>query len=581
MKSRFLSLPLLRYQSIQRFGHLYRGMSSSEPKIDISVNTMMRARPQHKFIVKDNSTILEAIIHLNENNLLSSLVSTQERKILGLFTAKDVLRYLQKNYESEQTHNYRINPNNPLLKNVKEIMTVKDKLIYCSGSDSLSRARDMMQQLRVSNLPVVENNEIIGIITERDVIDPVSSLHDPAGGKKSYFNIMGRKGIPSNVNVGTSTSGRLSGQPILDCDIGVAALPHPFKTPDGCAHSFRSYGPLPLCEDTALSEDAYFTIRVPYYEYRSRTSSESKDKVYVGIADGVGSWRQEGEGADFIDPRKYSNRLLVNARSIVEHDVKVKYENSLMAGSNEEDDQEQFDEVMNPLHPMDIINAAWDQNAADKIIGSCCVCVATLDHELNQLSYSNLGDCGLLIIRHLDSEIAGYMRERHVDRHLRNNDLRIAYMSQQQLLGFNYPFQLGYSGHLQYKGTFQNPSEADTASIPVMPGDIVILATDGLFDNVDIPDILNEVSKWEKKWYGQNVNTTAMAKAIQVPSDFGEKANTDLAQILVKKSRDYSIDEEKDSPFAILAKENDILWRGGMPDDTTVIVMRIYAKSDE
>ena len=33
--------------------------------------------------------------------------------------------------------------------------------------------------------------------------------------------------------------------------------------------------------------------------------------------------------------------------------------------------------------------------------------------------------------------------------------------------------------------------------------------------------------------------------------------------------------KNKDSPFALLAKENDIMWGGGMPDDTTVIVLRV------
>jgi protein phosphatase PTC7 len=31
----------------------------------------------------------------------------------------------------------------------------------------------------------------------------------------------------------------------------------------------------------------------------------------------------------------------------------------------------------------------------------------------------------------------------------------------------------------------------------------------------------------------------------------------------------------KDSPFALLAKENDIMWGGGMPDDCTIAVIRV------
>ena len=48
-----------------------------------------------------------------------------------------------------------------------------------------------------------------------------------------------------------------------------------------------------------------------------------------------------------------------------------------------------------------------------------------------------------------------------------------------------------------------------------------------------------------------------------------------LARALVLKARELSLDKRRDSPFAVLAKENDILWSGGMPDDTTVVVARV------
>lgn len=49
----------------------------------------------------------------------------------------------------------------------------------------------------------------------------------------------------------------------------------------------------------------------------------------------------------------------------------------------------------------------------------------------------------------------------------------------------------------------------------------------------------------------------------------------ELAKTLVDQARAYSVDKSRDSPFALLAKENDIMWGGGMPDDTTVIVLRV------
>ena len=63
-----------------------------------------------------------------------------------------------------------------------------------------------------------------------------------------------------------------------------------------------------------------------------------------------------------------------------------------------------------PIHPIDAIGDAWNMTLQDRIVGSCTVCLATIDLESNQLSYSNIGDCGLMVLRHIDSEVAGYMR---------------------------------------------------------------------------------------------------------------------------------------------------------------------------
>ena len=46
-------------------------------------------------------------------------------------------------------------------------------------------------------------------------------------------------------------------------------------------------------------------------------------------------------------------------------------------------------------------------------------------------------------------------------------------------------------------------------------------------------------------------------------------------------NQELSLDNEIDSPFAILAKDNDICWGGGRPDDITVIVSRVIDPTEE
>jgi protein phosphatase PTC7 len=103
-----------------------------------------------------------------------------------------------------------------------------------------------------------------------------------------------------------------------------------------------------------------------------------------------------------------------------------------------------------------------------------------------------------------------------------------------------------------------------------MPGDIVLLATDGLFDNVDLEEIVEFVSQWEKEQF------VSKGQDLREPSTGGQASIDLLAKRLVERAREVSLDKMRDSPCALLAKENDIMWGGGMPDDTTVIVARIF-----
>lgn len=69
-----------------------------------------------------------------------------------------------------------------------------------------------------------------------------------------------------------------------------------------------------------------------------------------------------------------------------------------------------FVEAEGGMHPIDIITEAWHATTSQKVLGSSTICIATVDMTHNQLLYSNIGDCGLMVLRHIDSEVAGYMR---------------------------------------------------------------------------------------------------------------------------------------------------------------------------
>jgi len=295
-----------------------------------------------------------------------------------------------------------------------------------------------------------------------------------------------------------------------------------------------------------------------------------RDVTYFGVADGVGSWRQYD-----VDPRDFSHKLMGECENILLEECQSQ-QLSGQGGSK-------FRRV---LAPSEILSEAYERVKAENVIGSCTACVALFDNVRHQLHFSNLGDSGIIVLRHIDSEIAGSLkRDRVTPRTERTSDLRVAFVSQQQLFSFNHPYQLGWTGEDSdgEANSFKSPKDSCTTSIHLRRGDIVVMATDGLFDNVDIDDIAKVGLKWEQmSGFIQDGDISAREKRWRMGNSLtlvSQENIGDLAADLCNLARESSLDSSTDSPFAILAKENDIMWSGGMPDDCTVIVGHIVGRS--
>jgi hypothetical protein len=103
-----------------------------------------------------------------------------------------------------------------------------------------------------------------------------------------------------------------------------------------------------------------------------------------------------------------------------------------------------------------------------------------------------------------------------------------------------------------------------------------------LFDNMPSEAILSVVSKWLLEDGAElalhdaddQVDPFTHTPASSVLS--GESPSMQrLAQALVDEAMERSVDRTVDSPFAILAKDNNILWSGGIRDDVTVVTALI------
>jgi len=223
----------------------------------------------------------------------------------------------------------------------------------------------------------------------------------------------------------------------------------------------------------------------------------------AGVADGVGGWRKYG-----IDPSEFSRRLMKICSELV---LKGEFE---------------------PSSPQDLIARAFRVlSLPPRPIGSSTACVVVLHH--NVLYTANLGDSGFLVMR----------------------KGKIIYKSKEQTHYFNAPFQLSLPPEsvLNQGYISDSPEKAELDRIEVESGDLVVLATDGLWDNVSdqiIEDHLSILSTGN-----EDVQLACNALALT--------------------ARRLAFDSCHVSPFALKASQHGLDCPGGKPDDITLVLILI------
>jgi serine/threonine protein phosphatase PrpC len=160
-----------------------------------------------------------------------------------------------------------------------------------------------------------------------------------------------------------------------------------------------------------------------------------------------------------------------------------------------------------------------------RIVGSTTALIAVLRN--NELRIANLGDCGICIIRNQN----------------------IVFRNEEQQHSFNYPFQLG-------TGSSDSPRDAQLFVVKVECGDIVIVGSDGIFDNLFDEDIVEEVKRAIRRNRGLS----------------GPIHPQVLAESLAFRAKGASQDLECNSPFESRASREALYHTGGKMDDISVIV---------
>lgn len=272
-----------------------------------------------------------------------------------------------------------------------------------------------------------------------------------------------------------------------------------------------------------------------------------------GVADGVGGWVDSG-----VDPADFSHGLceyMACAARIWTEGAKT-----------------------NPLHPKDLLQVAYDQVIKDKDIvgGGSTACLAVAEPE-GYVEVANLGDSGFM--------------------HLGLNAVR--HFTQPQTHAFNTPFQLSKTPQrmLVQMAVFGGPStlsdlpkESNVTHHRVRHGDVLIFATDGVWDNLSPQNVLGIVSRnmvelgaWVEKDGAVEVGHD-LSKLAQAASDRKADAGSLQAKVAVaiaKEAKETGLNTRRDGPFAKEVQkwypnEN---WHGGKPDDIAVVVAVVVENS--
>ena len=121
-----------------------------------TVSDILNGKPNLPVHTTERSeTVLAATQRMNEHSI-GSLIVTDDGRLCGIFTERDVLRRIV------------VAQRNPVETLVGDVMTTH--VACCSLESTVDEVRSMMKTHRVRHLPVVSNNgELLGLVSIGDL----------------------------------------------------------------------------------------------------------------------------------------------------------------------------------------------------------------------------------------------------------------------------------------------------------------------------------------------------------------------------------------------------------------------------
>lgn len=122
----------------------------------MQVENILQSKGMTVFTVLAHAPIAEAVRVLNEHRIGAVVVLSDSGSVAGILSERDIVRHLAGD------------PARLLDRAVREVMT--SEVITCTRQTDISELMERMTMHRIRHIPIVEDGDLIGIVSIGDVV---------------------------------------------------------------------------------------------------------------------------------------------------------------------------------------------------------------------------------------------------------------------------------------------------------------------------------------------------------------------------------------------------------------------------
>ena len=125
-----------------------------------TIAQLLNTKGDQIWSIEPKATIFEALEIMSEKEI-GALLVMEDGKLTGIFSERDYARkVILKGKSSKETL-------------VEELMT--KKVFYIDSQNTINDCMAMMTAKRIRHVPVIEDNQVVGIVTIGDVVNQIIS----------------------------------------------------------------------------------------------------------------------------------------------------------------------------------------------------------------------------------------------------------------------------------------------------------------------------------------------------------------------------------------------------------------------